>query len=67
MADTPLGDHIETMAQAPAEQTGDSGSVKEHPLPDLIETDKYLSRRAVAANPWGAVKLVKNVPPGTIR
>ena len=67
MADTPLGDQIETIAQGPAEATGDSGSVKEHPLPDLIAADKHLAGRGVAADPWGCAKLRKFVPPGTVR
>jgi len=37
-----LEDTILENAQGPAEARGDAVSVKQHPLPDQIEADKYL-------------------------
>ena len=65
MADD-LQDAIHTNAEGPAEAHGDSGGVKQHPLPDQIAADKYLASKAAGANPARALTRVKIVPPGTV-
>ena len=40
MADD-LVDKIAENAQAPAQVTGDSGSMQQHPIPDQIAADRY--------------------------
>jgi len=39
---------IEENAQGPAEASGDSGSMKQHPLKDQIEADRYLNSKQAA-------------------
>jgi len=64
MADE-LEDVIRTNAAGPAEAHGDSGGVKQHPLPDQIAADKYLAGKRAAANPAKGFTRLKIVPPGT--
>jgi hypothetical protein len=40
--------------------------VKQHPLRDQIEADKYLANKAAGRNPAKALSRVKIVPPGTV-
>ena len=50
MAD--LSDKIEELVDKPRNVSSDAGSIGQHSIPDLIEADKYLARKAsVAANP----------------
>jgi hypothetical protein len=63
MAD--LEDTILENAQGPAEAKGDAVSMRQHPLPDQIEADKYLAAKRATANPAKAFARVKIVPPGT--
>lgn len=52
-------------AQQPAKVEGDSGSVEQHPLPDQIAVDRYLStKRAVRSRKLG-IRLGKIIPPGS--
>lgn len=37
-----LTDTIEDAAEGPKKAKGDQGEMEQHPLPDLIEADKYL-------------------------
>jgi hypothetical protein len=60
-----LEDTIRENAQGPAEARGDAVSVKQHPLADQIEADKYLAGKRAAADPAKALVRVKIVPPGT--
>ena len=64
MADD-LEDTIRDNAQGPAEARGDAVSVKQHPLTDQIEADKYLAGKRAAADPAKVLVRVKIVPPGT--
>ncbi len=64
MTEEPLDQSIRENAQGPAEAHGDSGGMKQHPLPDQIEADRYLaSKQAVKAKSRG-VRLTKIAPPG---
>jgi len=59
-----LTDTIRENAQGPAEVTGDSGSMKQHPLKDQIEADRYLNSKQAARSRGLGVRLTKLVPPG---
>ena len=60
-------DAIEESALGPKKVTGDSGSVEQHPIGDLIEADKYVSGRTAAnAGPPFGLRLAKIVPPGAV-
>lgn len=59
-----LSEVIRENAEGPAEVVGDSGSMKQHPLKDQVEADRYLSsKRASRASGLG-VRVSKLVPPG---
>jgi len=61
-----LEDSIRESAGGPAEAHGDSGGVKQHPLPDQIAADKYLaSKKAMGKKGLGLTR-VKIIPPGTV-
>lgn len=59
-----LTDHIRENAQGPAEVTGDSGSMKQHPLKDQIEADRYLNSKQATRSPRLGLRVTKLVPPG---
>lgn len=59
-----LSDSIKDNAQGPAKASGDSGSVEQHPLPDQIAADRYLSAKAASRKPGLGIKLNKLSPPG---
>lgn len=62
-----ISDAIEDSATGPAEVSGDSGRVRQHPIGDLIEADKYTTARtaANAGPPWG-LRFSRIVPPGAV-
>jgi hypothetical protein len=67
VSDSDLEDAIRDAAAGPAEAHGDSGGVKQQPLPDLLEADRYLrQRRTAAAGPAGFLRFVRLVPPGAV-
>ena len=47
---TDLSSSIASNAQGPAEARGDSGSVRQHRLRDLIEADRYLAAKDALAD-----------------
>jgi hypothetical protein len=55
---------IEENANGPAEVSGDSGAMKQHPLKDQIEADRYLKSRQAAQSSGLGVRVSKLVPPG---
>lgn len=65
MADD-LQDELETAAGGPAEARDDEGSMKSHPLPDLIEADKHIRRTASAARTGLPIRVGKFRPPGAV-
>jgi hypothetical protein len=60
-----LTDTILENAQGPAEAHGDAGGMKQHPLPDQIEADRYLESKKASRSKGLGIKLKKLVPPGT--
>ena len=59
-----LTDTIQESAQCPAEVSGDSGSMKQHPLKDQIEADRYLESKQAARSLGLGIRVSKLVPPG---
>jgi hypothetical protein len=62
MADD-LTNAIKENATAPAEASVDGQSVKQHPLRDQIEADRYVASKAAARKRLG-MRMTKVVPPG---
>lgn len=51
-------------AQGPAEAHGDAGGMKQHPLIEQIEADRYLASKKAARRKGLGIGLKKLVPPG---
>ena len=64
MADD-LTDAIESSAEGPRSASGDSGSMSQHPLPDLIEADKYLAAKQAVATRTRGLRLTRLAATGT--
>ena len=60
-----MAEVIRRNVEGPESAEADGVRVKQHPLRDQIEVDKHLARKRAGANPAGALKRVKIVPPGT--
>jgi len=60
-----LTDTIRDNAQGPAEATGDSGSMRQHPLRDQIEADRYLNSKQASRSQGLGIRRSKLVPPGS--
>lgn len=58
-----LTNTIKDNAASPAEAAVDGQSVKQHPLRDQIEADRYLSSREASKKRLG-IRMTKVVPPG---
>jgi len=56
---------IREAAQQPAEVSVDGQAVKQQPLPDQIEADRYLASKDAAKKGLG-VRMTKAVPPGAV-
>ncbi len=56
---------IREAAQQPAEVSVDGQTVKQQPLPDQIEADRYLASKDAAKKGLG-VRMAKVVPPGAV-
>ncbi|MBP7748448.1 MAG: hypothetical protein KA383_20220 [Phycisphaerae bacterium] len=56
---------IREAAQQPAEVAVDGQTVKQQPLPDQIEADRYLASKEAAKQGLG-VRMTKVVPPGAV-
>jgi hypothetical protein len=58
---------IQHSASGPAKATGDSGSMEQHPLPDVIEADKHLgASSAIAQRKSRGIRFNKLVAPGAV-
>lgn len=64
MAD--LESEIESVGQGPAAVSGDAGSMRQHPIRDLIEADKYLKSLAATSAKTLGIRMTKIVPPGSV-
>lgn len=62
---TDLTQNIADAATKPAEVKTDEASVKARSLTDLIEADKYLTRKTITKNPLKAIRVTTLEPPGT--
>lgn len=61
MAEQSVEDILKTAASKPSEVQGDAGRVKQHPLKDLVEADRWLTQKAAAkARP----RMLKTSAPG---
>ncbi len=60
-----IKDAIREAAQQPAEVSVDGLTVKQQPLPDQIEADRYLASKDAAKKGLG-VRMTKVVPPGAV-
>jgi len=60
-----IDEAIRKAAQQPAEVSLDGQTVKQQPLPDQIEADRYLASKEAARRGLG-VKMTKVVPPGAV-
>ncbi len=66
MADDDIKDAIKSNAEGPAEARGDSGSMRQHSLPDQITADKYLAAKEAMKNGGLGIRLIRIVPPGAV-
>ena len=60
-----IANAIQKAAQQPAEVSVDGQMVKQQPLPDQIEADRYLASKDAAKQGLG-VRMTKVVPPGAV-
>jgi hypothetical protein len=54
-----LKDEIRSAASSPARMSGDSGSVDQRSIDDLIKADRYLAQQKAAKRPLRGVKLLR--------
>jgi len=66
MADSDLTDAIRDNAAGPQSASGDEGSIRQHPLKDQIEADRYLASKTAASRPHRGLRFTKLNPPGTV-
>lgn len=59
-----LDDAIRQNAQGPSEARGDSGGVKQHPLKEQIEADRYLASKEAAKSKSRGLRFTKLATPG---
>lgn len=61
-----LSSQIQSLANGPAEVSGDAGSVKQRPISELIEADRYLASKAAMSDPLRGLRFAKITPPGSV-
>jgi hypothetical protein len=61
-----LSDAIAENAAAPAQVSTDAGTVRQHPLSDQIEADRYLASKEAVTRPTRGLRFNKLVPPGAV-
>jgi len=64
LPDTSLEQAIRDNASGPAEAHGDSGGVKQHPLPDQIVAERFLASKQAAKSRSRGIRFSKLAPPG---
>jgi len=62
---TDLDQAIAENAAGPAKASVDGQSVEQHPLPDVIEADRYRESKKASRKPGIGIRFAKLVPPGT--
>ena len=60
-----LDQAIAENAAGPAKASVDGQSVEQHPLPDVIEADRYRESKKASRKPGIGIRFAKLVPPGT--
>ena len=60
-----LDQAIAENATGPAKASVDGQSVEQHPLPDVIEADRYRESKKASRKPGIGIRFAKLVPPGT--
>jgi len=64
-SDTPdLDQALAENAAGPAKASVDGQSVEQHPLPDVIEADRYRESKKASRKPGIGIRFAKLVPPG---
>lgn len=63
---TAASDALNAAIVGPAKVASDAGSVEQHPLPDLIEADRYLSAKCSGANKRRGLRFNRLIPSGTV-
>ncbi len=61
-----LADVILENAKGPKKVAGDSGSVEQHSIKDLIDADKHLNAKKAGRKGFGALHFAQIVPDGTV-
>ena len=64
LPDNSLEQTIRDNASGPAEAHGDAGGVKQHPLKDQIEVDRFLASKQAARSKSRGIRFSKLAPPG---
>jgi hypothetical protein len=60
-----LEDAIRENAQGPAKAAGDSGSMEQHRISEVIEADRYLESKQATTSKNRGLRFNRLVPPGT--
>ncbi len=60
-----LDQAIAENAAGPAKASVDGQSVEQHPLPDVIEADRYRESKKASRKPGIGIRFAKLMPPGT--
>lgn len=55
-----------TSASGPAEATVDGATVRQQPIRDLIEADRYLRSKCAASGPNFGLRFTKLIAPGSV-
>ena len=63
---TRLDDTLLEVASGPKKVTGDSGSVEQHSIRELIELDRHITAKEAAKKPGFGIRFAKLVPDGTV-
>ena len=62
---TDLTQTISDNAAGPKRAQGDAGSVEQHSLKDVMDTDRYLASKDAAKRPDRGIRISRLIPPGT--
>jgi len=60
-----LSPNIQTAASSPAEASVDGTTVKQRPISELIEADRYLASKTAASNKFRGLRFNTITPPGS--
>ena len=60
-----LSANIQTAASSPAEASVDGTTVKQRPISELIEADRYLASKTAASSKFRGLRFNTITPPGS--